>query len=223
LEDALAEPRRLPGLDTPLEQRGRLIPRFNPDPDAFGRFAERFARYMGTPQFLFYMTVFCIVWIAWNTWGPADLQFDPRELNYTLLTLLLSLQASYAAPLILLAQNRQDDRDRVQIEQDRSRNERSLADTEYLTRELASLRLALREVATRDFVRAELRSILEELAEGQEGAEPSAQKRRKDKKSRAPRTQAIPRVRDDGAQQRALGPSDPEVPPRQPATDGGAE
>jgi uncharacterized membrane protein len=192
LEDALAEPRRLPGLDTPLEQRGRLIPRFNPDPDAFGRFAERFARYMGTPQFLFYMTVFCIVWIAWNTWGPEDLQFDPRALNYTLLTLLLSLQASYAAPLILLAQNRQDDRDRVQIEQDRSRNERSLADTEYLTRELASLRLALREVATRDFVRAELRTILEELADQGSAVEPSPPKRRKDKKTRAPRTQAIP-------------------------------
>ena len=188
----MAEPRRLPGLDTPLEQRGRLIPRFNPDPDAFGRFAERFARYMGTPQFLFYMTVFCIVWIAWNTWGPEDLQFDPRSLNYTLLTLLLSLQASYAAPLILLAQNRQDDRDRVQIEQDRSRNERSLADTEYLTRELASLRLALREVATRDFVRAELRTILEELADQGSAVEPSPPKRRKDKKTRVPRTQAIP-------------------------------
>ncbi|WP_433874397.1 DUF1003 domain-containing protein [Sinomonas atrocyanea] len=194
MEDALAEPRRLPGLDTPLEQRGRLIPRFNPDPDAFGRFAERFARYMGTPQFLFYMTVFCIVWIAWNTWGPEDLQFDPRSLNYTLLTLLLSLQASYAAPLILLAQNRQDDRDRVQIEQDRSRNERSLADTEYLTRELASLRLALREVATRDFVRAELRTILEELSDQGSAVEPSPPKRRKDKKTRGLRTQAIPTI-----------------------------
>ncbi|GAB4099904.1 DUF1003 domain-containing protein [Sinomonas halotolerans] len=190
----MAEPRKLPGLDTPLEQRGRLIPRFNPDPDAFGRFAERFARYMGTPQFLFYMTLFCIVWLSWNTLAPEHLQFDPKALNYTLLTLLLSLQASYAAPLILLAQNRQDDRDRVQIEQDRTRNERSLADTEYLTRELASLRLSLREVATRDFVRAELRSILEELSESEDSAEPAHAKRRKDKKARAPRTQQIPRV-----------------------------
>ena len=191
----MAETRKLPGLDTPLEQRGRIMPRFNPDPDAFGRFAERFARYMGTPQFLFYMTLFCIVWVAWNTWGPENLQFDPKALNYTLLTLLLSLQASYAAPLILLAQNRQDDRDRVQIEQDRTRNERSLADTEYLTRELASLRLSLREVATRDFVRAELRSMLEELVELDETEHETPLKRRKDKRSRAPRTQQIPRVR----------------------------
>ena len=191
----MAETRKLPGLDTPLEQRGRFMPRFNPDPDAFGRFAERFARYMGTPQFLFYMTLFCIVWVAWNTWGPENLQFDPKALNYTLLTLLLSLQASYAAPLILLAQNRQDDRDRVQIEQDRTRNERSLADTEYLTRELASLRLSLREVATRDFVRAELRSMLEELVELDETEHETPLKRRKDKRSRAPRTQQIPRVR----------------------------
>ncbi|WP_077489998.1 DUF1003 domain-containing protein [Sinomonas mesophila] len=171
------------------------MPRFNPDPDAFGRFAERFARYMGTPQFLFYMTLFCIAWLAWNTWGPENLQFDPRALNYTLLTLLLSLQASYAAPLILLAQNRQDDRDRVTIEQDRTRNERSLADTEYLTRELASLRLSLREVATRDFVRAELRSMLEELTEQEETVGEAPPKRRKDKKSRPPRTQQIPKVK----------------------------
>jgi uncharacterized membrane protein len=165
----LAETRKLPGLDTPLETRARLLPAFNPNRDAFGRFAERFARYMGTPQFLVYMSLFCVLWLAWNTLAPESLQFDPKSLNFTLLTLILSLQASYAAPLILLAQNRQDDRDRVQIEQDRSRNERNLADTEYLTRELASLRLAMREVATRDFVRselrAELRSIVEELAE----------------------------------------------------------
>jgi uncharacterized membrane protein len=186
--EALAEPRKLlPGLDTPLETRMRFLPTFSPDRDAFGRFAERFARYMGTPQFLVYMTLFCVIWLSWNTLAPGPLQFDPRSLNYTLLTLLLSLQASYAAPLILLAQNRQDDRDRVQIEQDRSRNERNLADTEYLTRELASLRLAMREVATRDFVRAELRaelrSILEEISE-QNAALGNSSKRRKDKKER---------------------------------------
>lgn len=200
----MAEPRKLPGLDTPLEQRTRLIPR--PDPDAFGRFAENFARYMGTPRFLLYMTLFCVVWLGWNTFGPEDLQFDPRSLNYTLLTLLLSLQASYAAPLILLAQNRQDDRDRVQIEQDRTRNERSLADTEYLTRELASLRLALREVATRDFVRAELRSLLEDLAndpdesesEGRSDRGRSDSRPRKERRQRAAKTQQIPRVRDAG-------------------------
>ena len=80
-----------------------------------------------------------------------------------MLTLILSLQASYAAPLILLAQNRQDDRDRVQIEQDRQRAERNLADTEYLAREVVALRLAIKDVATKDFIRAELRSLLEDL------------------------------------------------------------
>ena len=189
----MAEPRKLlPGLDTPLESRARLFPTFTPNPDAFGRFAERFARYMGTPQFLVYMTLFCVVWLGWNTLAPEDLQFDPKALNYTLLTLLLSLQASYAAPLILLAQNRQDDRDRVQIEQDRSRNERNLADTEYLTRELASLRLAMREVATRDFVRAELRaelrSIIEELTEREAPLDAAPPRRRKDKKERPGRS-----------------------------------
>ncbi|MDR6620747.1 DUF1003 domain-containing protein [Sinomonas atrocyanea] len=198
----MAEPRKLPGLDTPLEQRSRLFPRLSPDPDAFGRFAENFARYMGTPRFLLYMTLFCVVWLGWNTFGPEQWQFDPRSLNYTLLTLLLSLQASYAAPLILLAQNRQDDRDRVQIEQDRSRNERSLADTEYLTRELASLRLALREVATRDFVRSELRSLLEDLSTEQDDPDPEeraeASKPRRDRRQRGLRTQQIPRVRESG-------------------------
>ncbi|WP_334171637.1 DUF1003 domain-containing protein [Sinomonas sp.] len=186
----MADPRKLlPGLDTPLENRARILPAFTPNPDAFGRFAERFARYMGTPQFLVYMSLFCVLWLCWNTLAPEPLQFDPKSLNFTLLTLILSLQASYAAPLILLAQNRQDDRDRVQIEQDRSRNERNLADTEYLTRELASLRLAMREVATRDFVRAELRtelrSILEELADRDAAAVAPAPKQRKEKKDRA--------------------------------------
>jgi uncharacterized membrane protein len=109
------------------------------------------------------MTVFVTAWLAWNTFAPVPLQFDPKSLNYTLLTLILSLQASYAAPLILLAQNRQDDRDRVQFEQDRQRAERNLADTEYLAREVAALRIAMREVATRDFLRSELRGLLEEL------------------------------------------------------------
>jgi uncharacterized membrane protein len=104
-----------------------------------------------------------MAWLVWNTWGPQHLQFDPRELNYTLLTLILSLQASYAAPLILLAQNRQDDRDRVSLEQDRQRADRALADTEYLAREVAALRVAMREVATRDFLRSELRDLLTDL------------------------------------------------------------
>lgn len=131
--------------------------------EAFGVIAEKFARFMGTVQFLIGMTVFVTIWLVWNTYGPVDWQFDPRELNYTLLTLILSLQASYAAPLILLAQNRQDDRDRVAFEQDRLQAERNLADTEFLTREVAALRIAMRDAATRDFVRSELRSLLDEM------------------------------------------------------------
>lgn len=154
--------RRVSALDMPLESR-RALPTPSVDPEVFGRGSEAFARFMGTAWFIFGMTVFVAAWLAWNTYAPPDLQFDPRALNYTLLTLILSLQASYAAPLILLAQNRQADRDRVAIEQDRQRAERAIADTEYLAREVAALRIALRDVATRDFVRSELRDLLEEL------------------------------------------------------------
>ena len=131
--------------------------------ERFGVWSERFARFMGTAKFLIGMTVFVVAWLAWNTFAPAAVQFDPRELNYTLLTLILSLQASYAAPLILLAQNRQTDRDRIQFQEDRLRTERLLADTDYLAREIAALRLALGEVATRDYVRGELRDLLDDL------------------------------------------------------------
>ncbi len=139
----------------------------NPNPDAFGQMTEKIARFMGTPQFLLWMSVFCALWLGWNTLAPEELQFDPRSLNFTLLTLMLSLQASYAAPLLLLAQNRQDDRDRVVAQQDRQRDQRNLEETEYLTREIASLRISLREVATRDFVRGELRDLLEDIQEAQ--------------------------------------------------------
>jgi uncharacterized membrane protein len=118
---------------------------------------------MGTGAFLIGITVVVLVWITWNTLAPQSMQFDPRALNFTLLTLLLSLQASYAAPLILLAQNRQDDRDRVKFEQDRQRAEQNLADTEYLAREVAALRLTLEEVATKDQVRDEIRAAINEL------------------------------------------------------------
>ena len=159
--------RRESALDQPREKRRRLAPRRprvpRMDAEGFGRLSEGFARFMGTPQFLLYMTIFVVVWLLWNTYAPESAQFDPRALNYTLLTLILSLQASYAAPLILLAQNRQDDRDRVSLEQDRQRAERNLADTEYLAREVAALRLAMRDMASKDFIRAELRSLLEEL------------------------------------------------------------
>lgn len=133
------------------------------DQETVGRISERFARAMGTGGFLIGMTVFVTVWLSWNTFAPTNMQFDPRALNFTLLTLLLSMQASYAAPLILLAQNRQDDRDRVKFEQDRQRAERNLADTEYLAREVVALRLSLEEVATRDFVRDEIKEMLKTL------------------------------------------------------------
>lgn len=148
-------------LSTPGTRKPKLFS--SPNPDAFGRMTEGFARYMGTPQFLMWMTIFCGLWLAWNSLAPEEMQFDPRSLNFTLLTLMLSLQASYAAPLLLLAQNRQDDRDRVVASEDRKRDQQNLEETQYLTREIASLRIALREVATRDFVRSELRDILEEL------------------------------------------------------------
>lgn len=131
--------------------------------DRFGRFTESIARGMGTPWFLFGLSVFVALWILYNIVMPSELRFDSQKYGFTVLTLILSLQASYAAPLILLAQNRQDDRDRVQIEQDRQRAERNLNDTEYLAREIVSLRLAMNDVATKDFIRSELRSLLAEL------------------------------------------------------------
>lgn len=169
----MSDPKRPTGsqysqpLDQPREKRSDMLRRLRPNPEAFGQWTEGFARWMGTPQFLVWMTIFVAVWLSWNTLAPEHLQFDPRAMNYTLLTLMLSLQASYAAPLLLLAQNRQDDRDRVIADSDRSRDEQNLADTEYLTREIASMRISLREVATRDYVRSELRSVLEEILEAQ--------------------------------------------------------
>ena len=137
--------------------------------DRMGRFSEAFARAMGTPWFLVGMTVVVVVWLTYNTLAPEEAQFDPRLTNFTLLTLLLSLQASYAAPMILLAQNRQDDRDRVQIEQERQRAERNLADTEYLAREIVALRMVVTDVSddvvTKDVLRAEIKSLLEQLDE----------------------------------------------------------
>ncbi|MEI6811701.1 MAG: DUF1003 domain-containing protein [Actinomycetes bacterium] len=146
-------------LDTPRETRRTLRPNF--DPETFGRLSERFARFLGTARFLVYMTVFVLTWALWNSLAPRDLRFD--DYPFIFLTLILSLQASYAAPLILLAQNRQTDRDRIQFGEDRARNERNIADTEYLTRELASLRIALGEVATRDYLRSELSDAIEEI------------------------------------------------------------
>jgi uncharacterized membrane protein len=116
------------------------------DHEAFGRFSESIARFMGTARFLVYQTVFCIGWVVWNMTGPRSWRFD--EWQFVGLTLLLSLQAAYAAPLILLAQNRQEIRDRSQNDNDRRVAERTQADTEFLAREIASVRLMLADVAT---------------------------------------------------------------------------
>ncbi|WP_308493624.1 DUF1003 domain-containing protein [Microbacterium terrisoli] len=145
-----------------------------PSRDRFGRFTEWVARAMGTPGFLAILTLFCAAWLAWNTLMPDALKFDSAANGFTALTLMLSLQASYAAPLILLAQNRQDDRDRVQIEQDRQRAERNLADTEYLAREIVALRMAMTELSgeimTRETLRQELKTMLEQLDARGDGA-----------------------------------------------------
>jgi uncharacterized membrane protein len=157
----VAEPRRVSRLDQPREPGRISVPRY--DPEVFGRWAEAIARFMGTAKFLVYMTVVIALWIVWNTLAPGPWRFDPY--TFTFLTLILSLQASYAAPLILLAQNRQADRDRMAMEEDRRRAAMQKADTEYLSREIASLRIAVGEVATRDFVRSELTRLIEELDE----------------------------------------------------------
>ncbi|MDC0772975.1 DUF1003 domain-containing protein [Streptomyces sp. HD] len=152
-------------LDQPRPPRRRILPEW--DPEAFGRLSERVARFIGTGRFLVWMTVVIVVWVLWNIAAPSDLRWD--EYPFIFLTLVLSLQASYAAPLILLAQNRQDDRDRVNLEQDRRQNERSIADTEYLTREIAALRIGLGEVATRDWMRSELQDVMKELEDRHNG------------------------------------------------------
>ena len=146
-------------LNTPGRRRRSTLPRIRLDRDAFGKFAEGFARFMGTARFLTGMTVVVVVWVLWNVpIGPPRPRFD--EYTFIFLTLMLSLQASYAAPLILLAQNRQESRDRVGLEQDRERAEQSRADMDFLAREMASLRISVGDLATRDFIRTELRTEL---------------------------------------------------------------
>ena len=160
----MAEPSARRGrLDTPREARRQLVRRPAYDSDMFGVFAEQFARFMGTAKFLIYMTLFVVVWVLWNLLGPKELRWD--DYPFIFLTLMLSLQASYAAPLILLAQNRQEARDRVIAEQDRQADARAHADMEFLAREVASLRMSVGEVATRDYLRSELRSLLSDLDE----------------------------------------------------------
>ena len=128
-------------LSIPRESKRSIRPNY--DPETLGRLSERFARFIGTARFLVYMTILVLAWMLWNGFGPSEFRFD--EFPFIFLTLLLSLQASYAAPLILLAQNRQADRDRVTSQEDRSRDERNLAVTEYMVRELAATRKDLVE------------------------------------------------------------------------------
>ncbi len=146
-------------LDTPGRRRSEWLPRMRMDQDTFGSFAESFARLMGTAGFLFWMTLLIIGWLALNLAMAKPL--DPWPFMF--LTLTLSLQASYAAPLILLAQNRQEARDRVSLEHDREVATQSRADMDFLAREIASLRMRMNDVATRDFIRSELRELLAEL------------------------------------------------------------
>ncbi len=144
-------------LDQPRQPR-RFTVEF--DPELFGMLSERIARFLGTGKFLFWQSVFVVSWIIVNL-AAFSLAWDPYP--FILLNLAFSTQAAYAAPLILLAQNRQDDRDRISLEEDRARAAQTKADTEYLARELASLRLAIGEVATRDYLRGELEKLRDEL------------------------------------------------------------
>lgn len=144
-------------LDQPARGRPSIRPSYNPE--TFGRVSEGVARFLGSWRFIAWMTTLILAWVIYNILATAPA--DPYP--FIFLTLLLSLQASYAAPLILLAQNRQTDRDRIQINEDRDRTERLIADTEYLAREIAALRIGLGEVVTRDYLRRELRALVDEF------------------------------------------------------------
>ena len=159
------------------------------DPETFGRLSERLARFLGTGTFLFWQTLIVIVWITVNL-VAVTYRWDPYP--FILLNLAFSTQAAYAAPLILLAQNRQDDRDRISLEEDRSRAAQTKADTEFLARELAALRVAIGEVATRDYLRGELDRLREDLEEPSpdEAAQPKGGKRTDKRKNRPKRPAA---------------------------------
>jgi uncharacterized membrane protein len=150
------------------------------NPDAVGQFAEGIARFLGTGRFLAVQTIIVFVWITLNV-VAVNLRWDPYP--FILLNLAFSTQAAYAAPLILLAQNRQADRDRVQAEEDRARAASVRADTEYLARELASLRVAVGELATRDFIRGEMTRLMSGEGDGDD--------RKKEKKEKPKRRDAV--------------------------------
>jgi uncharacterized membrane protein len=167
-------------LNTPGRRTRSVLPTVRWDRDAFGKFAESFARLMGTARFLIGMTIIIVLWVLWNVpFGPARPRFD--EYPFIFLTLILSLQASYAAPLILLAQNRTEARDRVALEADREQTAQSRADMDFLAREIAGLRMSVGELATRDFLRGELRgelrAIMDELDDDEnEGDDPKPER-----------------------------------------------
>ena len=168
----MADGRRL---DVPRAGTGGFGNFLRLEPDAVGRLAETIARFLGTGRFLAVQTIVVIAWIALNVFA-VRLRWDPYP--FILLNLAFSTQAAYAAPLILLAQNRQADRDRVQAEGDRARAAQTRADTEYVARALAALRVAVGELATRDFLRSELSRLVEEDPEEVERRERRARKRR---------------------------------------------
>ena len=153
--------------ESDLSRPGRVgrgfFPKVQLDSETFGTFAETFARFMGTAKFLVYMTVFVIVWVTINLVGLFGLRWDPYP--FILLNLFFSTQASYSAPLILLAQNRQELRDKISLDEDRRLAAQSRADMDFLAREIAAIRMHLGELATRDFVRSELRNEMRDLTE----------------------------------------------------------
>ncbi|MDO5091847.1 MAG: DUF1003 domain-containing protein [Propionibacteriaceae bacterium] len=150
-------------LSEPRARRRSLLPKVSLDSESFGEFAEASARFMGTGKFIAYMTVFVVTWVTLNIVGIFGFKWDAYP--FILLNLFFSTQASYAAPLILLAQNRQESRDKLSLNEDRRLAAQSRADMDFLAREIAAIRMHLGELATRDFVRSELRSELRELGE----------------------------------------------------------
>lgn len=146
-------------LDTPGENRRWKL---NLDSDVVGVYSERIARFLGTGRYLAIQTIIVIIWIFLNL-VVISLRWDPYP--FILLNLAFSTQAAYAAPLILLAQNRQENRDKVSLEEDRMRAEQTKADTEFLARELAAVRLAVGDTVTRDYLRRELDDLLTELSD----------------------------------------------------------
>jgi len=205
----MARAERRQRLDQPRASTRTLRPAY--DPETFGRLSESIARFLGTGRFLVIQSVFIALWVIWNVAAPKAARFDPY--TFTFLTLVLSLQAAYAAPLILLAQNRQDDRDRANLAQDRDTNARIVADSEYISREVAALRVALSDVVTRDYLRAELRSFVEDFDEQEHGQRDRKRKAGRPRPEREKATSAerekVPSAKRDGAGpgKRALTPT----------------